>query len=174
MNFLYLKPYHVESSTDNVLKIFEPPFRRFFLFMFYRIFPLSIIFSTIFIIISFEIPLKLQFLLALVPLLIFVILLKKYVLSVKISSYSICIAYNSLFKKVIEEYKNDNIEEIFVDTYYISRGGGYFYFLLLKENNRKIPILTIPFIFMKEKNKELINSLLTAKTGLCVKDKGIF
>lgn len=174
MNFLYLKPYNVEVATDNVLIIFEPSFRRFFLFMFYRIFPISIIFSTIFIIISFEIPLNIQILLAIVPLLTFVILLKKYVLSVKISSNSICITYNSLFKKRIEEYKYDNIEAIFVDTYYISRGGGYFYFLLLKENNRKIPLLTIPFIYMKEKNKKLINSLLSAKTGLSVNNKVIF
>ncbi|NUM31436.1 MAG: hypothetical protein HUU47_03835 [Bacteroidetes bacterium] len=121
--------------------------------------------SVILLLCLFNFPAKIKLLLSVLPILFLILFFKKYILNIEFSNYSIKIKYQKFIRTEIKEILVSEIENFELESYYISRGGGYFYFVKLKNNNNKIPLLTIPFLYMNEENKSKINEFLKNITG---------
>lgn len=165
MDLSVFKPYKAIENSPKSITIYETKSRKIFLFVFFRVFPILIIAGVLLMVKLFYFPLNVQIFLLVIPILFIPFLFKKYIVKTEISDRSIKITLKSLFGPEIKECSINEIDKIIIEKYYQSRGGGYLYFIILNEKSTKIPLITIPFLYMNENRKNKISETLKSLTG---------
>lgn len=162
------KPYIVIQQTKNYLHLAESGSRKVFLFIFFRIFPILISISIILTVVSFDFPWFIVLGLCSIIVVFIILLFQKYSIEMVISDDKAVITIQTFFGKKVETILISEVERITIQTYWLYNGGGFYYQLVLKGNQQRLPLLTIPYWYMKLKNRDEINRTLEDITELKV------
>lgn len=170
----YFKPYRVMDRGYGLV-LTESRSRRSFLWIMYRlVLPLLALglLSVLFIAPGYPVIWH-KALLVMVSCVLITRAAKPFLIEIQLTQKEISMVQSTLSGAKKQVFLCADLEKITLEPYYLNHGGGYFYRLKLKNSSRQIPLLTIPFLYMRRKNRELINQKLTEITGLKVVVQGI-
>jgi hypothetical protein len=160
-------PYKVTRQTSTELHLAESGGRRWFLFIFFRVFPLVLAALLLGVVYNVEeLPGGLKALFIGGFLFIIIMLLtRNYITEAFLSKTGASIKLNTLLGTKERFYVAGDIEKIIVMVRQGGKGGGFFYKLRLKDGG-SAPLLTIPSLYVDMRKLPEINRVLTEVTGL--------